>query len=89
MGGNDSFRHALTTRLDLIRPSLQDIHRYLTAHPPRLTDGIEQLVSILHRRGTTVYLVGNLEDFLKAKYPVTSSNTPGAFEGPSGFWQNV
>jgi hypothetical protein len=89
MGGNDSFRHALTTRLDLIRPSLQDIQRYLTAHPPRLTDGIEQLVSILHRRGTSVYLVGNLEDFLKAKYPVTSSNTLGHLEARQDFGKNV
>jgi len=58
MGGSMSFRHSLTTSLNLIRPSLQDIHGYVEAHPPQLTDGIEQLVSILHRRGTSVYLVG-------------------------------
>jgi len=57
MGGSVSFRHSLTTSLDLIQPSLQDIHWYLETHPPRLTNGIEELVSMLHRRGTSVYLV--------------------------------
>jgi len=70
MGGNQSFRHALTTRLDLIRPSRHDIHRYLAAHPPRLTDGIERLVSILHRRGTSVYLVSG--GFTRTIEPVAS-----------------
>jgi phosphoserine phosphatase len=66
MGGSMSFRHSLTASLDLIQPSLQDIHRYIEAHPPRLTDGIEQLVSILHQRGTTVYLVGILGRFFES-----------------------
>jgi phosphoserine phosphatase len=67
MGGSMSFRHSLTASLDLIRPSLQDIHRYLVAHPPRLTDDIEQLVSILHQRGTTVYLVGILRRIFESR----------------------
>jgi phosphoserine phosphatase len=65
MGGNLSFRPSLTASLDLIQPSLQDINRYLAAHPPRLTKGVEQLVSILHRRGTSVYLVGIFRTFFK------------------------
>ncbi|MBA3699301.1 MAG: phosphoserine phosphatase SerB [Planctomycetes bacterium] len=57
MGGSVLFQDALKARLDLIRPSQQLIADCLTAHPPRLTPGIGDLIAKLERRGTHVYLI--------------------------------
>ena len=57
MGGRQSFRDALTCRLNLIRPSRSDLADYLSAHPPRLTPGIRELVHLLHAQKRCVYLV--------------------------------
>jgi len=57
MRGGCSFRDALQQRLDLIQPSTQMFKEYLRTHPPRLTPGIKELVSLLHGRDIDVYLV--------------------------------
>jgi len=43
--------------LDIIHPSLQDIQEFINCRPPRLTPGIKELVSLLHKRGVNVFLV--------------------------------
>lgn len=56
LGGAD-FREALAKRLSIIQPNTQIIAQYLATHPPRLTDGIEELVRELHNRGVDIYLI--------------------------------
>jgi phosphoserine phosphatase len=57
MGGDVKFEDALRARLDIIRPSRDDVSSCLANHPLRLTSGISELISALHDRGTHVYLV--------------------------------
>uniref|UniRef100_A0A915INE8 Phosphoserine phosphatase n=1 Tax=Romanomermis culicivorax TaxID=13658 RepID=A0A915INE8_ROMCU len=57
MNGNMTFRQALTTRLNIIRPSVNDVNNFLHANPPRLTEGIADLIESLHDRRIPVYLV--------------------------------
>lgn len=57
MGGNMSFRTALQARLNLIRPTRSNIDRFLLEHPSQLTDGISELINLLHERRIPVYLV--------------------------------
>ena len=57
MGGDVKFEDALAARLEIIRPSRDDVSSCLEEHPLRLTPGVAELVAALHRRGTHVYLV--------------------------------
>ncbi|VDM44831.1 unnamed protein product [Toxocara canis] len=57
MNGSMSFREALTQRLNIMRPSFQQLEAYAITHPPLLTPGIRELVAELHRRHIDVYLV--------------------------------
>ncbi|XP_035690728.1 LOW QUALITY PROTEIN: phosphoserine phosphatase-like [Branchiostoma floridae] len=57
MGNGMSFREALTLRLDLFKPSLQVVEKFVQEHPPQLTPGVKEVVSLLQKRGTAVYLV--------------------------------
>ncbi|KAG8451791.1 hypothetical protein GDO86_003837 [Hymenochirus boettgeri] len=57
MGGSLTFRAALTERLALIRPSREQVQALITEHPPRLTEGIKELVSRLHHRNVQVFLI--------------------------------
>jgi len=57
MSGNLDFHQALMKRLEIIHPSLQEIQSFIRARPPRLTPGIRELIAILQKRGTQVYLV--------------------------------
>ncbi|MEE6469761.1 hypothetical protein FKM82_008759 [Ascaphus truei] len=57
MGGSLTFRAALTERLALIRPSLEQVQALITEHPPRLTEGIKELVRRLHQRNVQVFLI--------------------------------
>jgi phosphoserine phosphatase len=57
MGGNMSFRTALKTRLNLIQPTLQRLQQFLVNHPLQLTDGITELIDLLHERKIPVYLI--------------------------------
>ncbi|XP_024381742.1 phosphoserine phosphatase, chloroplastic [Physcomitrium patens] len=57
MGGSVPFEDALAARLALFRPSVQTLAKFLDTRPPRLSQGIRELVSKLHSRGTDVFLV--------------------------------
>lgn len=57
MGGTTKFEDALAARLALMRPSRQSVADFISAHPPRLSPGVPDLVARLHARGTRVYLV--------------------------------
>jgi len=57
MGGNMSFRTALQTRLNLIQPTRQRLEQFLLNHPSQLTDGIAELIDLLHERKIPVYLI--------------------------------
>ncbi|KPI95676.1 PREDICTED: phosphoserine phosphatase isoform X2 [Papilio xuthus] len=57
MGGSMTFQEALKKRLDIIRPSVNQIRQFIATFPINLTPGITQLVKALQDRGVTVYLV--------------------------------
>ncbi|XP_073415047.1 phosphoserine phosphatase [Dendrobates tinctorius] len=57
MGGSLTFKAALTERLALIRPSREQVQALITEHPPRLTEGIKDLVHRLHQRSVQVFLI--------------------------------
>ncbi|UJR31067.1 hypothetical protein I4U23_018577 [Adineta vaga] len=57
MGGNMSFRTALQARLNLIRPTQQNLEQFVTTHPSELTNGIAELIDLLHERNIPVYLI--------------------------------
>jgi len=41
MKGSMSFREALKMRLNIIRPSLQQLESFIQEEPPRLTPGVQ------------------------------------------------
>lgn len=57
MGGTMTFQEALKKRLDIIRPSVDQIKEFVDTYPVHLTPGVFQLIKTLHERGVTVYLV--------------------------------
>lgn len=57
MGGSVPFEEALSARLSLFKPSLNDVKNFLASKPPKITPGVEELVGKLHFKGTSVYLV--------------------------------
>ena len=57
MGGQVLFQDALAARLELIKPSRADVEACLKKHPLQLTKGVQEVVELLHARGTPVYLV--------------------------------
>ena len=57
MGGNMSFRTALKSRLNLIKPTYQRLEQFLINHPSRLTDGVSELIDLLHERKVPVFLI--------------------------------
>lgn len=57
MGGSVTFKAALTERLALIRPSRDQVQSLILDHPPRLTEGIKELVHKLHQRNVQVFLI--------------------------------
>ena len=57
MGGNMSFRSALQARLNLIQPTRTRLEQFLHNHPSQLTNGISQLIDLLHQRQIPVYLI--------------------------------
>ncbi|KAK3287563.1 hypothetical protein CYMTET_4935, partial [Cymbomonas tetramitiformis] len=50
MGGNVPFQDALSARLELMTPSRDSVDAFLKANPPRLSKGIDTLVSTLQHR---------------------------------------
>lgn len=57
MGGSMRFRTALEKRLDIIQPTIDQITQFRETQPIRFSDGLEELVDMLHEKGTNVYLV--------------------------------
>ncbi|KAL8603481.1 hypothetical protein ACOMHN_038622 [Nucella lapillus] len=57
MGGTVTFREALSERLKILQPSLQQVQDFLASKPPQLSPGIEELIRLLHARKTAVFLV--------------------------------
>lgn len=43
MQGNMTFQQSLTVRLNIIRPSLEQIKQFIKIHPPKLTPGIKYI----------------------------------------------
>ncbi|CAD6192813.1 unnamed protein product [Caenorhabditis auriculariae] len=68
MNGNARFRDALSARLQVMKPSLDQLESYANNTKPKLTPGIKELVSKLHSRGVDVYLVSG--GFRKLIVPV-------------------
>ncbi|XP_014486148.1 PREDICTED: phosphoserine phosphatase [Dinoponera quadriceps] len=64
MEGDMTFQKSLSTRLQIINPSLAQIKEFLNTHQPKLTDGIEELVSALRAHGKQVFLVSGGFDSL-------------------------
>ncbi|XP_060594222.1 phosphoserine phosphatase-like [Ruditapes philippinarum] len=57
MGGSMRFRTALEKRLDIIQPTMDQVTKFRETQSIRFSDGLEELVKLLHERGTKVYLV--------------------------------
>lgn len=57
MNGNMSFREALRLRLNLMRPTRNQMEEYVNTHRIRLTNGIAELIYELQQRNIHVYLV--------------------------------
>lgn len=57
MEGDTKFEDALRQRLELLRPSREDIEGCLTKHPLQKSPGVEGFIESLHSSGKDVYLV--------------------------------
>ncbi len=57
MGGQVLFQDALKARLDIIKPTQNDMSDFLEKHPIQLTEGVERLIEKLHEQNILVYLV--------------------------------
>ncbi|CAI5712679.1 unnamed protein product [Peronospora destructor] len=57
MNGNVKFEDALAARLEIIKPSRQNIQDCLKQHPPQFTPGIMKLMATLQEKGIAVFLV--------------------------------
>ncbi|XP_076286769.1 phosphoserine phosphatase [Lasioglossum baleicum] len=57
MQGQATFRQSLTDRLNIINPSLTQVKQFLSSHPPKLSPGIEALVTALRAHKKQVFLI--------------------------------
>ncbi|XP_029643665.2 phosphoserine phosphatase isoform X1 [Octopus sinensis] len=57
MNGNISFQDALRTRLNIIKPSKSILKQFIETHPPKLTDGVKDLILILQKKNIDIYLI--------------------------------
>mmetsp|Transcript_5344 Transcript_5344/g.11688 ORF Transcript_5344/g.11688 Transcript_5344/m.11688 type:complete len:272 (+) Transcript_5344:57-872(+) len=71
MGGSVDFRTALSTRLNVIKPSQQDFTNFMRDHPFRVSKGIPELLAVLRRRGQQVFLVSG--GFRQTIHPLAAS----------------
>lgn len=63
MGGNLPFKTCLQERLNIIRPTLNQVKTFMKKHPPVLTEGIAELVEALRAKGADIFLVSGGFDF--------------------------
>ena len=68
MGGSVPFHEALEARLNLMKPSYSEIESCHAKHPLQLTPGVADLISLLHKCKTDVYLVSG--GFRQMIYPL-------------------
>ncbi|XP_034175298.1 phosphoserine phosphatase [Osmia lignaria lignaria] len=71
MQGNVTFRQSLVERLNIIKPNLMQINRFLASHPLKLSPGIKTLITALQIHKKQVFLVSGGFHCLIA--PVASS----------------
>ncbi|KAL4225885.1 hypothetical protein ACF0H5_013873 [Mactra antiquata] len=57
MGGSTRFRVALENRLEIIKPSHDQVSKFRESQPIRFSDGLEELVKTLQNKGKEIYLV--------------------------------
>ncbi len=57
MGGTTLFQNALKARLDLIKPSIENLENNQKEHPLQFTPRLKELIEILHKKGKNIYLV--------------------------------
>lgn len=57
MGEGISFRESLNLRLNIFKPSKQELEDFLQRRPPSLTDNVKELSDLLSSKGTAVYLI--------------------------------
>lgn len=71
MGGSLSFREALRTRLDLLRPRAEQLNSFVREHPLTITVGMKDLVDKLRVHGKAVHLVSG--GFVQIIAPVAAA----------------
>lgn len=65
MKGGVSYRKALDQRLRLMKPTRNQLQDFIRQHPPRLTPGVKDLISLLQSRLVAVYLIsGGFQEIL-------------------------
>jgi len=57
MGGKMTFREALETRLDILKPHKYEVQNFVNQGNLKFTKGLEDLVELLQSRGVDIYLV--------------------------------
>lgn len=68
MGGSVPFEDALAARLALIKPTREMLDRFVAEHAFEFTDGVQEFMTHLRKRGTEVFLVSG--GFTQMIWPV-------------------
>ena len=65
MNGNIAFEISLEKRLNIMKPSINDINSFLKKNPPNFTEGVQDFIKIL-QHNSEIYLVsGGFEPLIK------------------------
>ena len=94
MGGGVTFQEALSARLELMKPTKEQLDSFIKANPPKISKGVDTFIARLHARSVDVYLVSGgftqmihpLADLLKISRDRVHANTilfddAGAYTG--------
>lgn len=57
MQGSLSYTESLKARLDIIKPSQQNVSKFIETHPPHLTPGMKELVQKLQMQKKDIFLI--------------------------------
>lgn len=68
MGGGTTFEQALAARLEIIKPSQQQIEVCLKQHPPAFTPHVQDVIAELQNQSKSIYLVSG--GFTQMIYPM-------------------